>query len=70
MLSYFQFISGTRLGLLLTMSNFFMRLWRGKIVAKYHSIRGTDEEISKEISFTHMQFIYVTVIKSFNKFRL
>ena len=34
------------------MSDFFMRLWRGKAFAKYHGadqyrgIRGTDEEIS------------------------
>ena len=74
MLSYFHIksISGTRLDLL-WMSDFFYEImtWQ-RTVAKnrgadqYHGIRDT-EEISTR---AHMQFIYVTVIKSFNKFRL
>ena len=47
------------------MSDFFYE--RDKAVAKYRGIRGTDEKISTR---AHMQFIYVTVIKAFNKFRL
>ena len=50
------FPSDTRLGLLWTMSDFFMRLWRGKAVAKYH---GSIVTLTEKFLPGHTHAIYI-----------